>query len=40
VARSTEDGGRYSTCVRCGRDWYGNSSANTGGFAAGGSFGI
>jgi hypothetical protein len=40
VVRSTEDGGRYSTCERCGRDWYGSSSAGTGGFAAGGSFGM
>ena len=39
VARSTEDGGRYTTCLRCGRDWYGNPSANAGGFAAGG-FGV
>ena len=39
VVRSTEDGGRYSTCLRCGRDWYGSPSAGTGGFAAGGSFG-
>jgi hypothetical protein len=36
VVRSTEDGGRYRTCVRCGHDWFGNSSINTGGFAAGG----
>lgn len=36
VVRSTEDGGRYRTCVRCGHDWFGNPSANTGGFAAGG----
>jgi hypothetical protein len=36
VVRSTEDGGRYRTCVRCGHDWFGNSSANTGGFAANG----
>ena len=40
VVRSTEDGGRYSTCARCGRDWYGSPSVGTGGFAAGGSFGI
>jgi hypothetical protein len=40
VVRSTEDGGRYSTCGRCGRDWYGSPSAGTGGFAAGGSFGM
>ena len=40
VVRSTEDGGRYSTCARCGRDWYGSPSAGTGGFAAGGSFGM
>jgi hypothetical protein len=40
VVRSTEDGGRYSTCRRCGRDWYGSPSAGTGGFAAGGSFGM
>jgi hypothetical protein len=40
VGRSTEDGGRYTTCLRCGHDWFGNSSAGTGGFAAGGSFGL
>jgi hypothetical protein len=36
VVRSTEDGGRYRTCARCGHDWFGNSSINIGGFAAGG----
>jgi hypothetical protein len=40
VVRSTEDGGRYSTCRRCGRDRYSSPSGGTGGFAAGGSFGI
>ena len=39
VLRSTEDGGRYRTCVRCGRDWYGSPSGGTGGFAAAGGFG-
>ena len=40
VVRSTEDGGRYSTCVRCGRDRYSSPSGGTGGFAAAGDFGM
>jgi hypothetical protein len=32
---STDDGSRYASCARCGCDWYGTSSTNTGGFAAG-----
>jgi hypothetical protein len=39
VVRSTEDGGRYSTCGRCGRDRYSSPSGGTGGFAAAG-FGV
>jgi hypothetical protein len=33
VVRSTEDGSRYWTCVRCGHDWSG-PSADTGGLFA------
>lgn len=36
VGRSTEDGGRYRTCVRCGRDWFWDTPSNTGGFMAAG----
>ena len=43
VTRSTEDGGRYLTCARCGRDrgesLYGPNATGVGGVGGGGDFG-